>query len=92
MIPLDQKITGAEIKSAVELIAMAHKQGWLERLLDAFKKKHRVLVLGRSGTGKTILIASLTELLPLAIDRMNRTEYLKTNSIKIAGQPFIFGL
>jgi ABC-type uncharacterized transport system fused permease/ATPase subunit len=83
-------ITGAEVKTAVELIALAHNQGWLERLLDAFKKKYRLLVLGRSGAGKTNFIASLTELPPTAIDRLNRTEYLENNSLKIADQPFVF--
>jgi energy-coupling factor transporter ATP-binding protein EcfA2 len=83
-------ITGAEVKIAVDLMAKAQKEGWLDRLIDWFKKKHQVLVLGTTGTGKTNFIKSLSDLMPEAIDRMNRTQHLKDNSIKINQELFVF--
>ena len=79
-----------ETKAAIELIKLARKQGWLDNLFSALRKKHRVLVLGTTGAGKTNLLASLTEAVPQAIDEINRTEFVKERALKIAKQPFIF--
>jgi energy-coupling factor transporter ATP-binding protein EcfA2 len=83
-------MTGAEVKTAVELLVIAQKQGWLERLIDSFKKKHRILVLGSSGTGKTNFIKSLTQLIPEAVHALNRSEFIKAHHLKIDGHPFVF--
>jgi hypothetical protein len=37
-----------------------------------------------------VFLESLTEALPAAIDRMNRTEFAKEHSIKIGKSPFVF--
>jgi hypothetical protein len=79
-----------EFEAAVKLVELAHKQGWLDKLLTALRKKHHVLVLGCSGTGKTALVESLTADLPSAIDRMNRTEFIEKHAIRVAKHPFVF--
>jgi energy-coupling factor transporter ATP-binding protein EcfA2 len=77
-------------KAAIDLIILAEKQGWLDRLTTALRKKHKVLILGSTGVGKTNFLESLTDLVPKAIEQMNRTEFAEKHSIKIAKQPFIF--
>jgi len=80
----------AEAEAAIELLKLAHKQGWLDRLLTALRKKHNILVLGCSGAGKTAFLESLTATIPTAIDRMNRTEFAQKHAIRIAKLPFVF--
>jgi energy-coupling factor transporter ATP-binding protein EcfA2 len=80
----------AEAKLAIKLIELAVKQGWIDRLVDALKKKHRIIVLGSTGAGKTNFIDSLTALVPKTIGQMERTEFAKHNAIKISKSPFIF--
>jgi len=79
-----------EAKIAIKVLEIAIKQGWLDRLLNAFRKKHTILVLGSTGAGKTNFLQSLTELTPKAIDQMNRTEFAQKHSVKIKKQPFVF--
>ncbi len=79
-----------EATAAVKIITLAHKQGWLDKLISAARKKHKVMVLGASGVGKTNFLSSLTEAVPQAIDVMNRTEIAQKRRIKIAKYPFIF--
>src|ERR1700754_1711743 len=80
----------AEATAALELISTAHKQGWLDRLITAVRKKHKVVVLGSTGVGKTNFLNSLTESIPSAVDIMNRTEIAKKHRVKIQKSPFIF--
>lgn len=80
----------AEAVATIELVQMAHKQGWFGKLLDALRKKHRVLVLGPTGCGKTQFLHSLTEAVPKAINLMCRTDFVEEQRIKILDQPFIF--
>lgn len=80
----------SEAVAAIELVQLAHKQGWFDRLISALKTKHRVLVLGSTGTGKTILLDSLTEAVPRAIDLMTRTEFVDERAVRIEKAPFIF--
>ncbi len=77
-------------KTGKEVYQLAKKQGLLDRLVWALRKKHRILVLGATGTGKTNLITSLTEWIPQVIDWMNRTEFEEHHRLKIAGNPFVF--
>ena len=80
--------TGAGV--AFKVLETAHKQGWLDKIIDAFKRKHRVLVLGSTGVGKTNFLQSLTSLTAPAIDYMKRTEFSREHGIKIGKSPFIF--
>ena len=75
---------------AIKVYELAARQGWLDKLLNVFRRQHRVLVLGSTGTGKTNLLRSITEIAPEAIDHMNRTEFAQKHSIKIDNLPFIF--
>src|SRR3712207_2411120 len=86
--------TGAEeaaaAKVAVAILQMAQKQGLLDKLVDAFKKKHLIVVLGSTGTGKSNFIDSLRTLVPKAIDRMSRTQFATQHRLKLAGTIFDF--
>jgi energy-coupling factor transporter ATP-binding protein EcfA2 len=83
-------IGATEAQIAIKVLELAVKQGWLDKFLNAFRKKHTILVLGSTGTGKTNFLQSLIELTPKAIDQMNRTEFAQKHSIKIKKQPFVF--
>ena len=80
----------SEAVAAIELVQLAHKQGWFDKLITALRKKHRVLVLGPTGAGKTLFLNSLTEAVPEAIDLMTRTEFVDTKHIRITKHPFVF--
>ena len=82
--------TIAVAKAGAEIYQLAKKEGWVDRLISSLRKKHRVLVLGPTGTGKSNLIESLTQLVPEVIDRMNRTEFAERHRIEAAGSLFEF--
>lgn len=77
-------------RAARKFLETAVKEGWIDRFLNALRRKHRVIVLGATGVGKTNLIHSLTEDAPKAIHYMNRTEARENHVIKISDQPFVF--
>lgn len=56
-----------------ELAKLAKKEGWLEQLLGFFRRRHKVIVFGSSGVGKTNFIRSLHEVAPEAIRLADRT-------------------
>lgn len=87
MSPFWESIAGT---AARELVQTAKEEGWVDRITNTFRKKHYVLILGTTGTGKTNLVKSLTNFVPGAIDHMNRTEALKKNRIVIGKSPFVF--
>lgn len=80
----------AAANTVVKVFEKAHKEGLLEKLVNVFRHKHRVLVLGSTGAGKTNFLKSLVELVPTAIEQMNRTEFAKEHSFSILKQPFRF--
>jgi energy-coupling factor transporter ATP-binding protein EcfA2 len=77
-------------KTALEFVKLAHKEGWLDRLIASLKKKHNILVLGSTGVGKTNLLRSLSQYMPDAIDALSRTEYVTKERLAIGNQPFVF--
>jgi len=80
-------VLGGEV--ALEVFKFAKEHHLLDHLLDLFKKKHHILVLGSTGTGKTNLILSLTRDVE-AISRMERTGQNKNYRRGIYGKPFVF--
>jgi len=80
----------AIVKGLLDLTITAAKEGWFEKLGNLFRKRHRILVLGATGTGKTQLIKSLTTLVPEAISYMKRTQLIEYNKIKIDKKLFDF--
>lgn len=76
------------IEVLARLVLTAVKQGWFDKILNVFRKPHRVLVLGATGTGKTNMIDSFTQIMPEAIHYMARTRYPKSRSIKNMGEVF----
>jgi energy-coupling factor transporter ATP-binding protein EcfA2 len=77
-------------KELLGLLKLAAEQGYMDRLRTLFKKKHRILVLGCTGVGKTELLKSLITLTPEVIDHLNRTEFAERHRIKIRNEPFVF--
>jgi energy-coupling factor transporter ATP-binding protein EcfA2 len=82
--------TAAIIKATTVVLKEAHKRGYLQQLLDMFRRKIKVLVLGSSGTGKSQLIKSLQAMLPEAIDRWNRTAAATSLKVSLHGSLFLF--
>lgn len=72
------------------IVKIAKEQGWLEKLVDYFSKKHKILMLGCSGAGKTELIKSLESLHPEIIHYASRTREKTMSKIKINKIPFEF--
>ncbi len=86
-------ITGSEVamvRAAADFLEKAYQRGWLDRLIDVFRKEHNVLVLGATGTGKTAFIQSLTKASAQAIDLMDRTEFVERSRVKIANRLLVF--
>lgn len=77
-------------KALIDVIVTAYEQGWVQRLVDMFKRTHRVLLLGATGTGKSQLLKSLTTLMPEAISYMNRTQFAELHRLRIGKTPFEF--
>lgn len=78
------------IEGAKLALYAANRMGFFDRLRAALKRKHTVLVLGPTGVGKTTLINSLAEWLPVAIDYMNRTARSKAHAVRIKDDHFRF--
>lgn len=76
--------------AAAKFLEKAYKEGWLDKIIARLKKKHRVLVLGVTGTGKTAFLESLNEVVPKAIDVMNRTEFAEKHRARFSKQTFLF--
>lgn len=86
-------MSGAIVGEAVavfQLVQLAQKQKWFHKLKNTLQKKHRILVLGCTGVGKTNLIDSLSEVAPKAIDYMNRTEFPAKHRLKVLDKLFDF--
>lgn len=77
-------------KGADKLFEKAEKSGWLDNLIGVFRRKHKILVLGLTGTGKTNFLLSLIETTPQAISFMTRIQFIQKHKIKIQKNPFIF--
>lgn len=75
----------------IELIVkVAKDQGWFEKLIDYFSKKHKILLLGCSGVGKTELVKSIESINPEIIHFTSRTRDKTISGIKINKVPFEF--
>lgn len=77
-------------KALTEAYNFAEKQGLLQSFLNFFKKKHRVLVLGSSGVGKTQLIRSLTDVVPELVSVIERTKFPKISKLSVNQHLFEF--
>ncbi|MGC2236758.1 MAG: GTPase [Pyrinomonadaceae bacterium] len=89
--PISTIITGAKgASTAISLAKQAKELGLLEKLINVFKKKHKILVLGATGVGKTQLLSSLITEIPEAINNMNRSEFVDDIQLKISKNIFIF--
>ena len=80
-------VAAAGASKALEKIG---KSKGFDRLLNVFRKKHRILVLGATGAGKSNFLHSLAESAPATIDAMNRTEFAQKHSLKISQNLFVF--
>lgn len=82
-------MTGAEVV-AEEFVKKLIKEGWIKKAFSFFRKKHRFLLLGSTGVGKTNLLKSFQSDTPEVIYYLNRTEFAKKSKAKIESEPFIF--
>lgn len=73
-----------------QIVKIAKEQGWFDKFIDYFTKKHNVLMLGCSGAGKTELIKSLESLNPEIIHYTSRTRDKSVSGLKINKVPFEF--
>jgi hypothetical protein len=73
-----------------ELIKVAESKGLLNNLKDLFRKKHRILLMGSSGTGKTQFIKCACDIFADAIDKIARTEFPSKSKFNIDGRLFEF--
>jgi energy-coupling factor transporter ATP-binding protein EcfA2 len=87
---MSEPTTSVLASVAVELAKRATEEGWLDRFRDIFRRKHRVVLLGSTGVGKSNFIKSLVEPLPEVISTLNRTSFPKRHRLKIDAQPFEF--
>ncbi len=79
-----------EEETIKQVYELAKKQGWLDKLVSLLKKKHKMLVLGPSGVGKTNLLQSLSTLTPEVIHYSRRTSDSTKSNLKIDDIPFEF--
>lgn len=79
-------ITATE--TGIEAIKLIKRLGPVKETLVKIIPKYNVLLLGNSGTGKTNLLNSLAEVMPTAIDRLNRSKRSKPYIFKIEGKYF----
>lgn len=79
-----------EEKTIKQVYDLAKKQGWIDSLLSLLKKKHKILVLGSSGVGKTNLLQSLSTLTPEVIHYSRRTSDSTKSKLTIDDIPFEF--
>lgn len=74
----------------VEAFKAAERSGLLQKLRDALRRKHRILVLGSTGAGKTQFLRSITDVFTPALSQAARTEFAKTHQLEINKELFHF--
>jgi hypothetical protein len=66
---------GKASDAGIEIYKLAKELGLVSKLKSFLKKKKRILVLGSTGTGKTLFVRSFGNLIPEIINRASRTEF-----------------
>lgn len=81
----------AVVEGGAALYRLADDVGLLKRIVNLFKRKEKLIVLGRSGTGKTNFLVSLAASAGLveAVKATDRTVRTVEQSVVINDQPFI---
>ena len=82
--------TALFVEIGYEIVKVAEREGYLQRLKDAFRKKHRVLLLGSTGTGKTQFLNSFGNIFADALDHVARTEFPHVKRMEIDKKLFEF--
>lgn len=78
------------IGTALKILGLVRSSGVVQKAWAKLKKKHRFVVFGSSGTGKSNLLSSIDNPLASAISRHDRTKANRTVPLTIAGEPFVF--
>lgn len=68
----------------------ATAKGWLDRIYSLFREKRKILILGASGVGKTLMMKSFKENVLQSIPGHDRTRFTKTTKMLFGSYPFIF--
>jgi hypothetical protein len=78
------------LATGYELLKIAKREGWLRHAVDFFRPKHRALLLGSTGAGKTQFLRSIPELAAQAISQGARTEFPTVARFDINSKLFEF--
>lgn len=84
----DLLIDNDTLEMLKEFGKIAIQKGWIQKMIHFFRKKHSILILGSTGTGKTNFIESLISTAPEAISYMNRTDFTKEHQVHISKELF----
>jgi hypothetical protein len=76
------------VSTGVELLKIAKREGWLRYPIDLVRRKHRVLLLGSTGAGKTQFLKSIPEIVSQPIPQAARTEFSSVGRFEINGALF----
>ncbi|MEU2582548.1 GTPase domain-containing protein [Streptomyces avermitilis] len=81
----------ASVELAAGIWRIAEDQGFVEKVIDFFKKRDKILVLGSTGTGKTNLISSLGAVTGHvnAIPRDARTQTAESHRVRLENRPLL---
>ena len=81
-------LDGFTIGTGYELLKIAKREGVFQRLIDAFRKQHRVIILGSTGVGKSQFVRSLNEVVSAPLSHTERTEFVSLSRIEIGDTLF----
>lgn len=78
------------VEVGYEILKVVDRNGWLNQFTDAFRKKHRVLVLGSTGVGKTQFLRSFGDMFAEGLNYAARTQFPTAKRIELDGNLFEF--
>jgi GTPase Era involved in 16S rRNA processing len=82
--------TSSTVKIGYNILKFAEQKGYLNKFKDLFRKKHRVLLLGSTGTGKTQFLNSFGNIFADALSHLARTEFSYIKRVDVSGNLFEF--
>lgn len=79
---------GFTVSAGYELIKIAKREGWFQWARDSIRKKHRVILMGSTGVGKSQFIRSLQDPISKPLNHLERTEFAHSTRIDLDGLLF----
>jgi hypothetical protein len=78
------------LSTAAEIYQVVDRMGFWDQLRDALRRKHKVILFGASGAGKTQFLESFGNTFAKALDQVARTQFAHDRTIQIQDQLFRF--